>query len=142
MLKQLAMLKPQVFQNAAQKASHVLKPYFLEPVALFKSLKNEIDTCLLIPNFKSVLLPDPNPEHYARRILETGIKYLFVPGLAFDLQGHRLGRGLGYYDRCLALLRQSPHCPEIIGLCLTQQILSEIPTESHDQKVDRVVSCG
>ncbi len=139
MLKQLAALEPQVFQDAGKKAAQILEPYFLESIALFKSLKNEVDTSLLIPNFKSVLLPDQNPEHYAQRILEAKIKHVLIPGLAFDLQGHRLGRGLGYYDRCLAVLRKSAHCPEIIGLCLTQQVLTEIPVDSHDQTVDRLI---
>ena len=103
---------------------------------MFKSLPNEIDTSLLIKNFQSVLLPGPDPEAYAREILNSGIKLVLVPGLAFDQQGHRLGRGGGYYDRVIALLRASPSPPQIIGLCLKLQILPEIPVEGHDQKVD------
>ncbi|MEI6805130.1 MAG: 5-formyltetrahydrofolate cyclo-ligase [Myxococcaceae bacterium] len=139
MLQELAKLEPEVFKQAGILASQKLESYFDQPVAIFKSFSNEIDTNLLIKRFKSVLLPNSNPELYAQQILNAGIKLVVVPGLAFDLQGHRLGRGGGYYDRCLEILRKEFSKPEIIGLCLREQIISEIPVEPHDQKVDRLI---
>ena len=133
-LKQLAALNPQIFQNMS-----LLGYDKNTPIAVFKSLPNEIDTSLIIKNFKQVLLPEPDPELYAQHILEAGVQLVLVPGLAFDLQGNRLGRGGGYYDRCLAVLRASAKCPQIIGLCLKEQLISEIPVEIHDQKVDKVL---
>ena len=51
----------------------------------------------------------------------------FIPGLAFDLSGHRLGYGKGYYDRLLSHI-QKP----LVGLCLESQIVEHVPTDSFD----------
>lgn len=62
------------------------------------------------------------------------IDLILVPGMAFDRNGNRLGRGKGYYDR---ILRNCKACK--IGVCFPFQLLPEIPTEPHDIKVDLVV---
>ena len=139
-LRELAKIEPQIFGNAGLRAAEHLKHYFGQPVAIFKSLSNEIDTSLLIKSFHSVLLPGADPKAYGHEILRLGIKLVLVPGLGFDRQGHRLGRGGGYYDRCIAILRAAPSPPRIMGLCLEQQIIAEIPVEPHDQKVDGLCS--
>jgi 5-formyltetrahydrofolate cyclo-ligase len=61
---------------------------------------------------------------------------VLVPGLAFDFQGRRLGRGAGYYDRFLAML---PPTTRKIGVCFSFQVLTDIPIEQHDQRVDTIV---
>lgn len=59
-----------------------------------------------------------------------------IPGMAFDLQGNRLGRGKGYYDRLLPRLSHAYK----LGLCFPFQILDEeIPHEPHDCRVDTVL---
>ena len=59
-----------------------------------------------------------------------------IPGMAFDLQGNRLGRGKGYYDRLLPRLSRAYK----LGLCFPFQLLTEeIPHEPHDCRVDEVV---
>jgi 5-formyltetrahydrofolate cyclo-ligase len=60
-----------------------------------------------------------------------------APGLAFDLDGGRLGRGGGYYDRFLAGM---PDRVEIIGVCFLQQVLERVPLEPHDRRMDVVVT--
>ncbi len=57
-----------------------------------------------------------------------------IPGLAFDAQGHRLGRGKGYYDRFLASFKG-----KTIGVCFDFQKVAEVPVDAHDVSVDRVV---
>jgi len=60
-----------------------------------------------------------------------------VPGLAFSLDGHRLGRGGGHYDRLLAALAP----PAVaIGLAYSFQLLDELPTKSHDRRLDFIVT--
>jgi 5-formyltetrahydrofolate cyclo-ligase len=56
---------------------------------------------------------------------------VLVPGMAFDLQGNRLGRGQGFYDRILAEV-SGIKC----GVAYDFQLLATIPTEPHDAKVN------
>jgi 5-formyltetrahydrofolate cyclo-ligase len=62
------------------------------------------------------------------------IDTVLVPGMAFDAQGHRLGRGKGYYDRLLAGLA----CRKI-GVCFDFQKVPEVPVDAHDILMDIVV---
>ncbi|MDP3975927.1 MAG: 5-formyltetrahydrofolate cyclo-ligase [bacterium] len=64
------------------------------------------------------------------------IDLVLVPGLAFCQDGRRLGRGVGFYDRFLSQFKGSS-----IGLCFQEQLVSELPWEEHDRKVDFVISC-
>jgi 5-formyltetrahydrofolate cyclo-ligase len=62
---------------------------------------------------------------------------VFVPGLAFDLFGNRLGRGQGGYDRLLAALHESVMT---VGLAYELQIVDEIPTDTWDRKVRHILT--
>jgi 5-formyltetrahydrofolate cyclo-ligase len=62
---------------------------------------------------------------------------IVVPGLAFTTEGSRLGRGAGFYDRFLSAI---PATTVKIGVCFEFQRVSELPQESHDVKMDAVVS--
>jgi 5-formyltetrahydrofolate cyclo-ligase len=58
-----------------------------------------------------------------------------VPGLAFSLDGKRLGRGKGYYDRFL-----NENNVKAIALCYNEQIKDTIPTEEYDARVSLVIT--
>ena len=58
-----------------------------------------------------------------------------VPGMAFDAQGNRLGRGRGYYDRLLPLLPRAYK----IGLCFPFQLIGNVPTQPTDIAMDEVI---
>jgi 5-formyltetrahydrofolate cyclo-ligase len=60
-----------------------------------------------------------------------------VPGLAFDLDGFRLGRGGGVYDRCFA---KRTTRPRLIGVSFDWQIVDRLPREAHDVAVDCVIT--
>ena len=62
---------------------------------------------------------------------------VIVPGLAFDGRGHRLGHGLGYFDRFLA--RVSARIPTV-GLAFRFQLLKPLPTAFHDRAVQTVLT--
>jgi 5-formyltetrahydrofolate cyclo-ligase len=64
---------------------------------------------------------------------------IFVPLLAFDRRGHRLGYGAGYYDRTLEFLRASQPIVTV-GIAHAIQEVSEIPAEAHDQRLDCVLT--
>ncbi len=60
-----------------------------------------------------------------------------VPGVAFDAQGVRLGRGGGYYDRLLAQRRADA---TVVGVATERQRVAKLPREPHDQAVNAVVT--
>lgn len=61
--------------------------------------------------------------------------WLIIPGLAFDLKGYRLGRGKGFYDRYLMKDKMVR-----IGVAWSKQLLENVPSEKHDQKMDFIVT--
>lgn len=64
-----------------------------------------------------------------------------VPGRAFTRDGHRLGRGGGYYDRFLGELPETVRASvTLIGLCHTVQLVDALPIDPHDVPMDMVVS--
>lgn len=63
------------------------------------------------------------------------IDVAIIPGVAFDEDGHRLGRGKGYYDRFLARV---PNLYKI-GLCFSWQMVAHIPCDEHDIRMDRII---
>ncbi len=66
-------------------------------------------------------------------------KILFVPLLAFDKHGHRLGYGGGYYDRTLDFLRANSTV-RAIGVAYAGQEVVAIPREAHDHPLDAVIT--
>ncbi len=70
------------------------------------------------------------PAAHCAPVALNRLDLVLVPGVAFDLQGRRLGRGKGFYDRLLSALR-GPTC----GVAFDQQIVRAIPVEPHDARV-------
>lgn len=62
---------------------------------------------------------------------------LFVPGIAFDAAGNRLGRGKGWYDRILASLDDKAI---LVALSYDFQVVEKVPTEAWDRKVHYIVT--
>jgi 5-formyltetrahydrofolate cyclo-ligase len=54
---------------------------------------------------------------------------VFVPALAVDRAGVRLGRGAGFYDRTLPLARSSAL---LVAMVRDDELVDEIPAEPHD----------
>lgn len=66
---------------------------------------------------------------------------VFVPLVAFDVRGNRLGMGAGYYDRTFAFLLQHKTGPQLVGLAYEFQKLSEnLTPESWDISLDYAVT--
>lgn len=62
------------------------------------------------------------------------IDLALIPGLAFDICGNRLGRGLGFYDRFLSSGFRGVKC----GICSASRFLNKVPTSPHDIGVDYI----
>ena len=143
-----------------------LRPLLAEAhtILAFYSLPDEVNTHQLLDDLvaegKTVLLPkvldDETMElrHYTGRqdLVEgtlhiqepvgepftdyTRIDIALIPGMAFDAQGHRLGRGKGYYDRFFTL---HSSLFTTIGVCFDFQKVDEVPVDAYDMPVDEVV---
>lgn len=77
-------------------------------------------------------IPEPQTPAYTGRI-----DLILIPGVAFDKQGNRLGRGGGYYDRFLRHHGRS--CQ--IGVAYEFQLQSRsLPHNRLDHRVDKVIT--
>jgi 5-formyltetrahydrofolate cyclo-ligase len=83
----------------------------------------------LVPGRFGIREPEPGP----------GLKELdliLVPGLAFTIEGSRLGRGAGFYDKFLS---RTARTTLKVGICFEFQLVAEIPDEPHDVRMDAIV---
>ncbi|RMG32676.1 MAG: 5-formyltetrahydrofolate cyclo-ligase [Planctomycetota bacterium] len=93
-------------------------------------------------------IPEPSEtivRQAARRVSVADCVAVFVPGLAFDPHGGRLGYGGGYFDRTLF---EKPSAAPAVGLAFDCQVVARCPMEPHDVGVDllitetRIIDCG
>ncbi len=85
----------------------------------------------------------PEPVMHNRRLLMPwSLDMVFVPLVAFDLSGNRLGMGGGYYDRTFAYKRQRSHwhTPKLIGVAHELQRIDELKTKEWDIPLDAVIT--
>lgn len=75
-------------------------------------------------------------EPKAAYVIERDLDVVVVPGQAFTLRGERKGRGHGYYDRFLAAHPAAVR----VALATESQIVDRLPTRSHDEPVDWIVT--
>lgn len=82
-------------------------------------------------------IKQPLPQK-ARQVNERDLEMVIVPGLAFDRNRYRLGRGGGYYDR---FLRKLDKKTKKVGVAFDFQILENLPHHSsQDAKLDIIVT--
>lgn len=74
------------------------------------------------------------PEHPSLVPIDD-MDLMIVPGVAFDANGNRLGRGGGYYDRLLEGFSGTT-----AAVAFEFQLFSEIPHESYDIPVNYIVT--
>ncbi len=65
---------------------------------------------------------------------------VFLPLVAFDRVGHRVGMGGGYYDRTFAFVQQMHHKPILIGLAYEMQQVDGLPFCTWDIPLDGVLT--
>lgn len=87
-------------------------------------------------------IQEPNPDGNLERVDVQSIpenSFIFVPGLCFNLEGARLGRGKGYYDRFLSSLPEGRRfC--ICGVCFTICVTKAIPVDENDFYVNHLLT--
>ena len=77
-------------------------------------------------------IPEPKGELFPK---PESIDLIIVPGIAFDINGNRMGRGKAYYDN---LLRSSKAYK--MGVCFSFQIFEAVPYDELDVRMDAVLS--
>lgn len=70
------------------------------------------------------------------RVAAADLDVIFVPGLAFDEKGGRLGHGAAYYDRFLI----EKGAAEAIAVAWDIQVVPDVPVEAHDVLMTEVVT--
>ena len=97
----------------------------------------------LLPNQFGILEPDPAWK-LVDPSLPTGKRLLVLaPGLAFDREGRRLGRGKGFYDRFLHRLRAAHPAGSrswAVGLAFAEQLVERVPVSDHDEILEGIVT--
>jgi 5-formyltetrahydrofolate cyclo-ligase len=100
-----------------------------------------LETTLEIKEFKgteklqqSSKLNIYEPEGPVFTALDT-IDLVIIPGMAFDKNHNRMGRGKGYYDKLLPSLKAYK-----LGICFDFQLLDHIPYDKNDVKMDGVIT--
>jgi 5-formyltetrahydrofolate cyclo-ligase len=88
----------------------------------------------LIPGPRGVLEPDPSK---CKVVPMDRIDIAILPGLAFDEKGGRIGLGTGYYDRLIPRLDITTRK---VALTFEEQIIPQVPMESHDKHVDIIIT--
>ena len=97
---------------------------------IFKKFINESD---MIEGFMKIKEPSKTSE-----ILVPDL--LFVPCLAYDTFGFRLGYGGGYYDRTFDYLKNIKKKFIAIGYAFDDQKVLELPKDEFDIKLDYVIT--
>ena len=93
-----------------------------------------------VPNFEALEVGAFNiltVKPALRKFIEPAqIDCIIVPGAAFDIHGGRLGLGGGYYDRFLSQAVKAKK----IAIAYDFQLVESLPLESHDAKIDMVIT--
>lgn len=85
---------------------------------------------------RGVLEPS-GPRQGPDAITRAGV--VLVPALAVDRAGVRLGRGAGYYDRSLPLVRPGT---ELVGVVRDSELVCALPADEHDVRLTAAATPG
>lgn len=77
------------------------------------------------------------PQFHGKKIRAERLHTLFLPLVAADRSGYRLGQGGGYYDATLARARYT--APRKIGVGFACQLADSLPHETHDMRLNAFV---
>lgn len=130
-----ADIRPLIDQALVEGKTVALPRCVLENQLVFHRIAADYDGGLVEGPFALREPPECWPVVDALSV--PGPLLILVPGYAYTAQGHRLGKGKGYYDR---LLDQAALQSISLGICFECQIVPWLPMETHDRMVDAVVT--
>lgn len=91
----------------------------------------------LIKGYKGILEPKGDTEAFQYNQYAEESMLLLLPGVAFDIYGHRMGYGKGFYDRFLADKERLQTYS--IGIGYKCQQVEQLPVDEHDIKPYQVI---
>ena len=123
-----------LFENCIK---HRKKVYFPKTDHLTSTMEfyRVISVQQLEKGFKGILEPREISEN-RYKLNKSEDTLVIVPGVAFDINGYRVGYGKGYYDKYLSDKRQL----STIALVFACQIVDEVPYGEYDIKMDKIVT--
>ena len=115
----------------------LIKKYKKEKTFLFPVVQRKLMTaCPYEGNAKmhrgKYNIPEPTTAPH-----KGTIDMIIVPGVGFDKQGNRLGRGGGYYDKFIARISRKT---QLVGVGYDFQLAESIPASRRDKKMNFVVT--
>ncbi len=126
--------------NTISCIQHAIKLKKKISFPLIDSKKREIrlyrvrDLSELVSGYMGI--PEPGITR-GRTMSLKDIDVIIIPGAGFDVRGNRLGYGYGYYDK---LLKKSKKHIVTVALAFERQIVPKVPDESHDVRIDKIVT--
>jgi 5-formyltetrahydrofolate cyclo-ligase len=116
-----------------------------KPAAVPRIEGHDIRFVILPPDAGSLLrdrwgIPVPDPAWEPLDLARAARPLVAAPGLAFDRQGNRLGRGRGYYDRFIKEARMAAGDIIVTAVCFSVQLVESVPHGERDQRVDGIVT--
>jgi len=95
----------------------------------------------LKPGKYNILEPDNKKNKNLKFLCSSESIIFFVPGLAFDLTGNRLGYGKGYYDHFFHNLTIPKKFYTLVGICFSELVTCQaLPAESRDVAMDFIIT--
>ena len=88
----------------------------------------------LVVGPRGILEPHPNR---CKTVPIDRVDIAIIPAIALDEKGGRIGSGNGYYDRLIPDLAITTRK---VALALEEQIVQQVPLESHDKHVDIIIT--
>ena len=82
-------------------------------------------------------IAEPPPSH----IDLNRLPMMLIPALSAGLDGSRIGRGAGYYDRALSQVKRSSQGgPLRVCILFVDEVSPSVPHEPHDEKLDFILT--
>ena len=123
---------------------------------VYIAMKDEVDVIKYMDSSVQLQVPYLKENQICRAEFSNNLKYnqlgflvpknpripdvipgkIIVPGRSFDRTGNRIGRGGGHYDRFLSEYMDSL----FIGIALDKSLNRLIPYETHDIKMDIIIT--
>lgn len=143
--KRLSASKEEV-KNISLKITENLKDLVdfskIENIHIYQTIadKKEVDTKYFVEwierNYPEININySPKTKPYEMPFSKN-YDLVVVPVVGFDKHKNRLGYGGGYYDKLLA----NNSCSVTVGIAYSFSEVDNIPAESHDQKLDQIIT--